>query len=130
MLNNFFRINLPYGLKEENGTWKCFNREYFPLGFNALSTMKKVSDTQSDIKDCILTPYKNLDEKLILFIVDNDSNRIHRNDEGRIDQFFLYQDATNPFNSTGQQRQELWDLYCEKLQYLAELNVSETMPVM
>ena len=32
-LSNFFKINLPYGIKRnENGQWTAFNREYKPLG--------------------------------------------------------------------------------------------------
>jgi len=35
MLGNFFRINMPYGIiRNENGEWMAFNREYMPLGFN------------------------------------------------------------------------------------------------
>jgi hypothetical protein len=35
-LTDFFRINLPYGLKRnDNDEWFCFNREYVPLGWNS-----------------------------------------------------------------------------------------------
>jgi hypothetical protein len=35
MLNNFFRINLPYGIKRgPHNSWAAFNREYMPLGWN------------------------------------------------------------------------------------------------
>lgn len=38
MLNDFFRINLPYGIAQNNkGEWMAFNREYRPIGFNELS---------------------------------------------------------------------------------------------
>ena len=34
-LNNFFKINLPYGIKRNgNGHWAALNREYRPLGGN------------------------------------------------------------------------------------------------
>ena len=34
MLNDFFRINMPYCFsKLENGNWICLNREYSPIGF-------------------------------------------------------------------------------------------------
>ena len=35
MINDFLRINLPYGIKKnENNEWAAFNREYLPLDFN------------------------------------------------------------------------------------------------
>lgn len=34
MLENFFRINLPYGMiRNDKNEWMCFNREYMPLGY-------------------------------------------------------------------------------------------------
>ena len=36
MLSDFFRINFPYGLmRNENGEWTAFNRDYLPLGHNS-----------------------------------------------------------------------------------------------
>lgn len=35
MLADFFRINMPYGMKQnKEGKWIIFNREYMPLGWN------------------------------------------------------------------------------------------------
>lgn len=34
-LTDFFRINLPYGIKcNDKNEWATFNREYMPLGSN------------------------------------------------------------------------------------------------
>ncbi len=36
-LNNFFRINLPYGLLKDNqDNWSCFNRKSQPLSCNSV----------------------------------------------------------------------------------------------
>jgi len=34
-LGDFFRINMPYGMRRnDKGEWFVFNREYKPLGWN------------------------------------------------------------------------------------------------
>lgn len=123
MLNNFFRINLPYGLQRDFDGWLCFNREYKPLGFNARSI--NFNDIKFENKHSLYTPYKNLNEKLIESI----AVEIKRNANDEIIMFFLYKDASNPFNFEGEKRQELWDLYCEKLQCLTELYVDANNPL-
>lgn len=45
MLDNFFRINLPHGLKrQDRNKWIVFNREYAPLGWNSKANSKSIYD--------------------------------------------------------------------------------------
>jgi hypothetical protein len=96
-LSDFFRINLPYGIrKNSEGEWFAFNREYLPLGWNDYNHSKSKSSNNGTFSDYpIYTKYKGLTEKAILKII-SDTNRIQRNKDGDIEFVFFYKDATNP----------------------------------
>jgi len=111
-LSNFFKINLPYGIKRnENGQWTAFNREYKPLGENDLS--KNVPDS-----DFIYTNYGKLSDKFLMDLADDPSSA-QMDDNNEIHKVFLYNDATNPSNNPNDSK--LWDNYFEKLKKLAIL---------
>lgn len=70
-LNNFFHINMPYGMwKNEKGEWFCFNREYAPLGFtkNELGS-RYWDDRKKDFNTPSHTKYRDLSDKVIKKIV-------------------------------------------------------------
>ena len=90
-LNNFFKINMPYGIKRnENGHWAAFNREYRPLGENDF--MKHVPDS-----DFIYTDYGKLSERFLMDLAD-DPTSFQMDENNVIVRVFFYDDATNPAN--------------------------------
>ena len=116
-LGDFFRINLPYGIKKnQNGEWFVFNREYMPIGWN--STEHKSSIFEDNVYDeyPIYTSYKNLDEKRLLKIA-GDEKYVKRGDSGQIYLVFLYDDSSNPKNNSS-----AWDTYFDKIKLLASLD--------
>ncbi|MDR1223754.1 MAG: hypothetical protein LBL07_12895 [Tannerella sp.] len=119
MLSDFFRINLPYGLiRNENGEWMAFNREYRPLGFNT---------TDGTVPGLpVYTRYKGLTDKLIREITGNNRHAVNLDENGEIKRFWLYNDSTNPMNQ-GNKQNKYWDIYWKKLQRLASLWISTTV---
>ncbi|AWX44824.1 hypothetical protein HME9304_01829 [Flagellimonas maritima] len=109
-LNNFFKVNLPYGMmKNENSEWTCFNREYKPLSSND-------SLIEVDQKDFIYTKYKGLTENVLRKLADTeDSLRI---ENGKIIKVFFYSDTTNPSNFSNT---ALYKSYFKKLEILSKL---------
>jgi hypothetical protein len=122
MLNDFFRINLPYGIqKNEKGEWMAFNREYEPLGFNERNFSFPESTNLSKDDLPIFTKYKNVTEKKLLEIgKSDDPESIYRNNKGEIYRVYLYNDATNPVNQM-KDVPELWERYFYKIKLLSKL---------
>ncbi len=117
MLNNFFRINLPYGIaKTESCDWMAFNWEYFPLGFcdETLKGMPGLSYTNIPV----YCRYKNISEKELEKLAAS-RNQILRNESGEIVRLFLYDSATNPANQP-QDNPKNWKKYFDKLKVLSK----------
>ena len=92
MLNNFLKVNLPYGMqKNENDEWMCFNREYKPIGFYSYKIFKYEEYP-------IWVKYRGLTEKKIIQICD-DQDVIKKDEKGNIRIFWLYSDLTNPVSN-------------------------------
>ena len=107
-LTDFFRINLPYGMKKNSkNEWYVFNREYVPLGWNSTDKHKSIFDENAYPDFPLYTKYKGLTENAILKII-KDADRIQRNDAGEIDRVFFYYDKTNP-----QSNPAYWNDYFE-----------------
>jgi hypothetical protein len=114
MLDTFFKINLPYGIKRnDKDEWMAFNREYLPIGFNS----GKESDND---KYNIHTCYRGLTEKLLVELADGE-HRISRDPSGKIYMVFFY--GTEMFTNRKALKNELFDQYFNKLKKLAALNV-------
>lgn len=119
MLNDFFRINLPYGIERNNdGAWVAFNREYMPLGFNNTRLKGEVFENTS-----IHTKYKKVTDKLLTGLAWDSEHGIQRNEKGEITKIFLYNDGSNPRNQS-KDKKELWDSYFDKLKQLSSLEVA------
>lgn len=117
MLNNFFRINLPYGIaKNENDEWMAFNREYMPLGYNDCDHKSHVAG-YTDIP--VYTKYERLTDKFLIELAGG-SGGVQRNEKGEINRVFFYDDGTNPVNQS-KDKKELWENYFEKLKKLSKL---------
>ncbi|WP_159478346.1 hypothetical protein [Chryseobacterium sp. 18068] len=111
-LNNFFKINFPYGIKSNGkGEWTAFNREYKPLGYTDSS--KEVSD-----KDFIYCKYKNMSDTILTKL--GNTNGAIEKANNKIVKVFFYNDDTNPSNFN---RQDLYKKYFEKLEILSKLKV-------
>lgn len=105
-LTDFFRINLPYGIrKNAKGEWMAFNREYMPLGWN--KNKQSIYDDNSYSEVPVYTKYKNISDSQLIRISDS-PNEINRNEKGEITIVFFYNDRTNP-----QSFPEHWDSYTE-----------------
>lgn len=121
-LSDFFRINLPYGLKRnEEGKWLVFNREYIPIGFGDINFTQSIHYENQYTSIPVNNPYPKLDaefiEKLIALgniYVEYDSNQTPK-------YIFLYNDGTNPLNNP-----KGWTGYFQKIKLLSQLKVYES----
>ncbi len=115
-LTDFFKINLPYGMKKYKGGWYVFNREYAPLGWNRPFSESTHQDQPfGDLP--VLTSYKGLtDDKIKLTL----GNKViyHLNKEDRIETIFFYDDSTNPLRKASE-----WERYFFVLKALAKYRV-------
>ena len=114
-LSNFFRINLPYGIRGNNTKgWFAFNREYKPIGFN------NYDHVEFDAYP-IYTKYQRLTKKKMIELNDNDEGSDHIIKVGENEfLIFLYNDATIPcVNKT------CWDRYFKKIRTLSMLKRKE-----
>jgi hypothetical protein len=121
MLNDFFRINMPYGMKRnEKGEWACFNREYLPLG-----TKDDFPKTMSEV-NFIYTPYRYVTEEFLLSI-SYSINNLDRDEQGRIERIWFYNDRSNPMNFNSKAN---WTSYFNKIKKLSKLKRAEGLDLM
>ena len=125
-LNDFFRINLPYGIQHnEDGSWYAFNREYVPIGFGEqifafqLNKKKQFPEIPIDVH------YKEFDTLLLNDLLKFKGTAVHLNNDGSIDKIFLYNDATNPKSNPN-----MWTDYWKKLQLLCNLKINNVRPTL
>ncbi len=119
MLGDFFRINLPYGMrKNENDEWSFFNREYVPLGWNSTSR-EFGKEPFSELP--IHTKYSKLTEATLLKVAWSEDG-IRRNENGKINMIWFYNDETNPMNDSS-----FWDQYFERIKLLSKCKVNREM---
>ena len=117
MLNNFFRINLPYGIiKNERNEWMAFNREYQPLGVNQYNFNSLNKDLINQIP--LYTEYKNLTEKKLISLAYGE-NGIQRNEKGEINRIYFYNDSLNPIGNNANKK--LWTNYFSIIEELSKL---------
>lgn len=110
-LGDFFRINMPYGMKSnDKGEWFVFNREYNPLGWNTMSNV----DAQAFP---VYVKYKSLTDKILLELAWSDPDGLRRDERGNICAIWLYNDATNPKDNP-----VYWKDYFDKIKKLSSLN--------
>ena len=124
MLNNFFRINLPYGIaKNENDEWMVFNREYMPLGFNDQNFKEHVGISYQDKP--IYTKFIGLTEKVLIEVAFDPIKGIIRDENGEIKTVFFYNDGSNPTNQDKSSEEKSWNEYFKKLRRLSKLKRKE-----
>lgn len=119
MLDNFFRINLPYGImKNGKDEWTCFNREYAPLGYNSKDGVPSIY-SENLSPPFIFTKYQFIGESFLLQLAGSEEH-LKRDANGKIEIVFLYSDRTNP---TNRHKKEYWEIYFEKLRLLASKKI-------
>jgi len=128
MLTNFFRINFPYGLTQnEKGEWFAFNKEYCPLGFNNLDYQVTIDESNNILENLpIYTAYKNLNIAFVkkLISIDKDYKAVQCTEDGTIKYIFLYDESTNPVNQKKTDNL-LIKIYFDKLRLLSNLKKEE-----
>ncbi len=112
-LNNFFKINLPYGIRRnEHGQWAAFNREYRPLGDN--NPFECLTES-----DFIYTDYGRLPDRFLMGLADGPSS-VEMDENNVIIKVFFYNDTTNPSNHP---EKGYWEKYFEKVRKLSTKKV-------
>lgn len=113
-LNNFFSINMPYGMfKNEEGEWAVFNREYKPLGIRDKKSNVDIFLGKNIDDYPVFTKYRSLGEKTLLKLAEGGS--VHRNDNGEINQIYFYRDVTNPIHNP-----KCWNDYFDRIKIISK----------
>lgn len=119
-LQNFFSINLPYGMqKNSDGEWFVFNREFAPLGFNDYdnSIKVKLTGTADYDKLPIYTKYPKLTDEQLKKIVSK-STHINYDNEWKIKSIIFYKDSSDPSFNTKE-----WSNYIKILKELSKYTI-------
>jgi hypothetical protein len=116
-LGDFFRINMPYGMKrsQDGKKWAFFNREYSPLGYNESGFYNTINDDESPF----YVEYKRLKEGTLQNLAWHPDAGLRRNEKGEIVQVFFYNDATNPAGKPNSS--PLWTNYFYCIEKLSKL---------
>lgn len=122
MLTDFFRINMPYGMKKNaEGEWMFFNREYVPLGWNSTESHHKSEFGDFFSALPVYTNYKGLTESKLEKLAWGVEG-VQRNQKGEIDRVFFYNDRTNPMNDS-----KYWPDYIERIKALSKCTVTRKL---
>ncbi|MCX6232143.1 MAG: hypothetical protein NTZ33_11430 [Bacteroidetes bacterium] len=117
MLNNYFNINLPYGIsRNDKGKWMSFNRAYLPVGFN--SNDLNLSPGENYLKDAVYTKYVGLTEEALKELACNEF-AIQRDNSGLIVEILFYEGDPNLMSQID--RAEFFNKYFEKINKLSKL---------
>lgn len=120
-LTNFFRINLPYGMrKNDHGEWGCFNREYIPLGFNDTYGQFREISWKKNNNYPISTKYKSLTDNFLRKLIKK-YDLYSTEKDGSINGVWFYSDGTNP---SSEKQGKYWDKYFSILKDLSKLKPS------
>ncbi len=117
MLSDFFRINFPYGLmKNENGEWTAFNRDYLPLGYN------KKPDTFLPEEEYLnlfqFTKYPRMTDSFLVKVALS-PDKVKLDESGKICRIWFYDDSTNPVSHDSKLN---WSSYWERVEAVAKLS--------
>ncbi|KOY85062.1 hypothetical protein AD998_01870 [bacterium 336/3] len=115
-LSDFFRINMPYGMKKNSkNEWFVFNREYMPLGWNSMEFKESIKEEYPYDKQPIYTKYEKLTDEFLKSIITNPKHIIF-NEKGNIESIFFYSDVNNPSDEA-----KYWNEYFEKIKKISVL---------
>ncbi len=119
-LNNFFSINLPYGMEKVSDnpeSWVVFNREYCPLGFTDHQFFKERYSTDLPIR----ARYADLTQDVLRELAGEGA--LIKEEDGKIKMIFFYHDGSKPSFVRGSQWK--WDEYLKRLQRLSALKIAQ-----
>jgi hypothetical protein len=123
MLSDFFRINLPYGMKKNSDNeWLFFNREYIPLGWNTNPQNQSIYGDSAFAELPVYTKYKKLTEPTLSKLAWDDTKGVKRNSDGEIEMVFFYNDETNP-----QSNSKYWSQYFDKIKLLSKCDIANSV---
>ena len=124
MFNNFFRINMPYGIvRNDKNEWMAFNREYLPLGFSK----RILTDTEIDGADLMglcYSKYNGLNED---FLIQLSHGNVERDIDSKIKRIWFYDDGSNPVNVSKKKQSEMFSNYFKKMELLSRLSILPTI---
>lgn len=117
-LENFFQLNLPYGMEKDPFTkeWMLFNRDHSPMGF---CSERKVGCERYPL---FTHHYFGLSERFLRNLVDGRETLIHRDREEKIDRIYFYDTACDPFQG-GELNAHNWRQYMLILQEIGSVKV-------
>ena len=117
MLDNFFTINLPYGLiRNDDGSWMPFNRERMSLGYNTDSKPSVISNPYNEYP--YYTEYLGLTENIFLDLADE----FERDKKGKIVKIYFYSPSYDP-TAQNFDSDAVWNRYFNKIRTLSKLKV-------
>jgi hypothetical protein len=94
-----------------------------PLGFNDTNARPRIdiNDEESYATLPLNTQYSNVTEKLLESLIDENTS-VEKDNDGKINKLFLYDDGTNPVNV---KNSKSWDRYFEKIKTLSGLKTPQ-----
>ena len=116
-INDFFRINMPYGIrKDNNGRWVAFNREYLPIGWNKAKSEIRIDSADTLEHIPVFTRYKELTHSEVAKVI-KDIDLLHIVDN-ELKTIYFYGDNNYPPSSD-----ENWLKYSTIIRYFSKLLV-------
>jgi hypothetical protein len=124
-LSDFFRINLPYGIrKNKDGKWFAFNMLYSPIGINIKnsSSFKNSACLNESIFKEI--PFKNKyrglsDEQILNLKQIMPTIKICKDQKGKIVTVFFFEEKNNPQNHN-----DYWNKYFEIIKFFSKFEAT------
>ncbi|MFZ4413654.1 MAG: hypothetical protein ACOYOV_11260 [Bacteroidales bacterium] len=90
MINDFFRINLPYGIIRNNkNEWAAINRAHLPVNMNNKELHEQPGENY--LAKAVYIKYIGITEEFLKDLAYDEFN-IRRNKLGQIDEVYLYND--------------------------------------
>ena len=94
MLDSYFEINFPYGMKKNSsGEWMLFNRENSPLG------LKPGVRTGWEEYPLLYNKFYGITERFLTKLVGGNKKQLMRNEEGKIQTVYFYTSYNDPFRN-------------------------------
>lgn len=116
-MDNFFKINMPRGMvKNSNGQWTLFNREFLPLGHRPDGAQCPSVFGNSYLDLPIHHRYIGATEELLIKLSENGGELDRREADNSIYKVQFYTQNTNPTVDP-----YYWDSYFNKIKLLGEL---------
>lgn len=115
MLENFFEINFPYGMKRNaSGEWMLFNRENNPMSLRPGMT------NGWEEYPALYNKFYGITPQFLLHLVEGCEDLLQRDEAGKIQTVYFYKTYAAPFQD-GKMNLRSWHTYIYILQQLGNL---------